>query len=189
VVEAFFDLADTIITVRSPDPPGLDYPPLGHTTPRDVHNSTAYLRDLLVDRAAAVSPGDYLQVVACRVIEVDAATPVVPVDLTWVLLTRVGPVRDPAFLDSPEDGVKVIFADQERVVLSREIDAWFGVVERQIRAEVDSQEEPGWFRIIEPEELGKEVRRLTLVVCRDEKMIELYCHARPLGTPTPPSAG
>jgi len=37
VVEAFFDLADTIITVRSPDPPGLDYPPLGHTTPRDVH--------------------------------------------------------------------------------------------------------------------------------------------------------
>jgi hypothetical protein len=128
-------------------------------------------------------------VVACRVIEVDAATPVVPVDLTWVLLTRVGPVRDPTFLDSPEDDVKVILAHQERVVLSREIHARFGVVERQMRAEVDSQEEPGWLRIIEPEELGKEVCRLTLVVCRDEKMIELYCHARPLGTPTPPSAG
>jgi hypothetical protein len=86
-------------------------------------------------------------------------------------------------------GVEVILADQERVVLSRKIDARFGVIERQIRPEMDSQERTGRYRIIEPEEFREKVCRLTLVVRCDEKMIELYCHARPLGTPTPPSAG
>jgi hypothetical protein len=94
-------------------------------------------------------------VVACRVIEVDATAPIVPVDLARVLQARVGPVRDPALPDSPEDGVKVILADQERVVLSRKIDARFGIVERQIRAEVDSQEGPVRYWVIKPEELGK----------------------------------
>jgi hypothetical protein len=32
VIDAFFDLADAIITVRS-HPPGMDHPPLGHTAP------------------------------------------------------------------------------------------------------------------------------------------------------------
>jgi hypothetical protein len=49
-------------------------------------------------------------VVACRVIEVDATAPVIPVDLAWALLAWVGPVRDPAFLDSPEDGVDAVIA-------------------------------------------------------------------------------
>jgi hypothetical protein len=81
-------------------------------------------------------------VVACRVVEVDATAPVVPIDLARTLSARVGPVRDPVFLDSPEDGVEVILADQERVVLSRKIDARFGVIERQIRPRWTARKEP-----------------------------------------------
>src|SRR5207245_4429477 len=67
--------------------------------------------------SAAVRPGDDLEEVAARILEVHAAAAVVAVDLALPLLLRVGPVVETALLDAPEDLVELLLAHEEGVVL------------------------------------------------------------------------
>ena len=67
--------------------------------------------------AAAVGPCEHLEQVPVGILEVDAAAAVVMVDLARPPSSRIGPVREPALSDAAEDGVELVLADEERVVL------------------------------------------------------------------------
>src|SRR5688500_18540948 len=81
---------------------------------------------------ASVGPGDDLQEVAAGVLPVDAATPVVVVDLAGPAAARVGPVGQLPFPDAPEDLVELVLADQESVVLGVHRAAVVGEVEGDV---------------------------------------------------------
>ena len=68
-------------------------------------------------RPVAVRPGDDLEQVAARVLEVNAAAAEVGVGLALLLLPGIGPVFQLALLDAAEDLVELRIAHQERVVL------------------------------------------------------------------------
>jgi hypothetical protein len=55
------------------------------------------------------------------VFEVHPAAAVVAVVLAWLVLTGVGPVFESSLADAAEDLVKVVFTDQEGVVLRRDL--------------------------------------------------------------------
>src|SRR5262249_8021287 len=70
---------------------------------------------------AAVRPGEDLEQVTVRILEVDAA-PVVPrVDLAAVAAERVRPVCQMPLLHAGEDLVELDLAHEERVVLRRDV--------------------------------------------------------------------
>src|ERR1051325_9294757 len=66
---------------------------------------------------AAVGPGDDLEQVAARILEVDAASAVVAVDLPFLLLAGIRPVLEFARLDAAEDLIELPLAHEEGVVL------------------------------------------------------------------------
>src|SRR5690606_14288450 len=78
-------------------------------------------RAALLDGAAAVRPRDDLEVVAVRIVEVEPAASVVAVDLARPRVHRIGPVFETALADPREDLVELVFADEERVVLDRQL--------------------------------------------------------------------
>ena len=55
---------------------------------------------------------------------------------------RVGPVLEPALADAAEDGVEVVFADQERIVLRGDLAVGLVEVERDAVVELDDEERP-----------------------------------------------
>ena len=55
------------------------------------------------------------------VLEIDAASAVVSVDLAGALLERIGPVREGTRANAPEDLVEISLVDQERVMLRNDI--------------------------------------------------------------------
>src|SRR6185295_13797546 len=67
--------------------------------------------------ARAVGPGEYLEVMTGRVLEVDAAAAVVVVDLAGSAAPRIGPVLQTALLDTSVDVVEFVLGHQEGVVL------------------------------------------------------------------------
>ena len=66
---------------------------------------------------------------AVGVAEVDPAAPVVVIDLAAPALARVGPVVQLSRSDPAEDRVEVVLADQERVVLGRDLGVGLVIVE------------------------------------------------------------
>jgi hypothetical protein len=62
----------------------------------------------------------------------------------------VGPERHATLTDPSEDGIEVVLADEERVVLSGEVHARFRKVEGERWIDIDRDEDPGGLRIIEP---------------------------------------
>src|SRR5918998_5267166 len=70
---------------------------------------------------AAVGPGDDLEEVAVVAEEVDAAAPVVVVDLARPAPAGVGPVVDRPLEDALVDGGELVFGDEERVVLGGDV--------------------------------------------------------------------
>ena len=79
-------------------------------SPRDASSATSSF-------PAAVRPGQHLEEMAARVLEVEPASAVVVVDLAFVARPWIRPVRDAALLDAGEDLVELFLGDQERVVL------------------------------------------------------------------------
>src|SRR3990170_5121924 len=108
---------------------------------------------------AAVRPGDDLEQVPARVLEVHAAPAEVGVDLALLLPARVGPVGEAARLDAAEDLVELGLADEKGVVLRLEL--LVGAQDRQrhpVRG-VDVEERAEGLRASEAEHLGVEGRR------------------------------
>jgi hypothetical protein len=96
----------------------------------------------LLSTAAAVGPRDDLQNVAVGVVPVDAAPAIVVVDAARLLVRRVRPVRQPPRLDALEDAVELFFADEEGVVLDREVLVGEDVGQRASRLTIPSEPTP-----------------------------------------------
>ena len=109
---------------------------------------------------------------AVGVLEIDAAAAVVAVDLAGLLLAGVGPVVELAFLQAGEDAVEVLFADQEGVVLPRDLAIDPVEVERDAVVEFDDQERPEARRLRPPENLGQESCRCLPVAAPDDGVVE-----------------
>src|SRR5205807_1539008 len=136
-----------------------------------------------------VRAGDDLEQVAVGVSEVHAATTVVVVDLARSAERRVGPVVEPPLGDPTEDLVELVLADQERVVLRRDLALDVVVVERHLVADLDDAKGPEARRRLQPEDLGEERRRPLLVPAPDDGVIELHAHTPTLLSSRPPGPG
>src|SRR5437667_6933391 len=66
-----------------------------------------------IPSAAAVRASDDLKEVTVEILEVDAASAVVVIDLTWLLPRWIGPVGKFAFANPAENLVEFSFADQK----------------------------------------------------------------------------
>src|SRR6266540_458176 len=73
-----------------------------------------------IPSAAAVRAGDDFEEVTVEILEVDAASAVVVIDLTSLLARRIGPVGKLAFANAAENLVEFSFADQKGVMLRRD---------------------------------------------------------------------
>jgi hypothetical protein len=58
---------------------------------------------------------------AVGVVPLDAAPAIVVVDAARLFVRRVGPVRQPPRLNALEDPIELFFADEEGIVLDREV--------------------------------------------------------------------
>src|SRR5437899_1366458 len=125
----------------------------------------------------AVRSSDDLEDVTVGVPEVHATTTVVAVDLPRPAESRVGPVVEPALRDPAEDLVELVFTDEERVVLRRDLAVDVVKVERHAVARLDDAERPERRRLRQPEDLGEERRRPLLVPAPDDGVVELHAHS------------
>src|SRR5207248_5782183 len=73
-----------------------------------------------IPSAAAIWAGDDFKEMTVEILEVDAASAVVVIDLARLLARRIGPVGELAFADPAENLVEFSFADQEGVMLRRD---------------------------------------------------------------------
>ena len=74
-----------------------------------------------------------------RTVEVKPAPAVVVIDLARTLLAGVGPVLEPTLPHAREDGIEVVFINQKRVVLKRDVSFDLIKVERRTVVEFDDQ--------------------------------------------------
>src|SRR5664280_1750855 len=106
----------------------------------------------------AVGAGDDLQEVSFRVLEVHTMATVVVVDLTFGLEVRISPVVLSASLDAGEDLVEVVFGDQERIVLRKDLTVGIVevvVVEGNAVAHLDNHERPPGLGVLKSENPGE----------------------------------
>jgi hypothetical protein len=119
--------------------------------------------------------------VAVGVFEVHAAAPVSAVDLSRPAPVRVGPVLEASIADASEDLVEVALADQEGVVLGRNLAIDLVEVERDAVVDLDDEERPEARGRRAAEDLGEELCRTLLVAAPDDRMVESHAHGVILG--------
>ena len=90
---------------RCQDDPGTNPPHRSAT-----HAKQTEFRLLLRLCGAAVGSSDDLKHVAVRILEVDAASAIIAVDLAAALLNGVSPILDPALADAAEDLVEIVLS-------------------------------------------------------------------------------
>ena len=102
---------------------------------------------------------------AVGVAEIDAAATVPVVELTIVDAPRGAAIGQLRLANAPEDGIELVIADMERVVVTLE---FLGVVEqeRERVVETDRREMPVLRIGLETENAGKKLRRRPLVAGR-----------------------
>ena len=120
---------------RCQDDPGTNPPHRSAT-----HAKQTEFRLLLRLCGAAVGSSDDLKHVAVRILEVDAASAIIAVDLAAALLNGVSPILDPALADAAEDLVEIVLADQEGVVLWSDLAFGLKKVERYAVVEFHYEE-------------------------------------------------
>ena len=111
-----------------------------------------------------------------RVLEIAAAPAIVAVDLARLALAGVRPVGELALLDPREDRVELGIADQERVVLRRDLAVRRDEVEVRAVPGCDHIEGSPVNRRRQAEHLGEELRRRPRIACRQDGVVELDCH-------------
>src|SRR5215472_14562820 len=87
--------------------------------------------------AAAVGPGDDLQQMAVRVLEVQSAAAVPVVDHPRTGLARIGPVRKVLVADPVEGRIEFFVTDEEGVVLGRDLSGGLGEVQGDVVGGLD----------------------------------------------------
>jgi hypothetical protein len=114
-----------------------------------------------------------------RIREIHPSSAVVAVDLPRPSSTRVCPVLQAARLDLAVYSVEVLFGNQKRVVLLPDLLALGDVREIEIGAvlECHSQEPANRRRAWQPEEFCEKLRRLPLVACGDNGVVETDGHS------------
>ena len=117
-----------------------------------------------------------IQVVPTGIVKIHAPPTMVGVDLPGILHPRVRPVIDPARLDTFQDPVKRLVVDQERIMLSRKLDARLGKAELDTIVEPHRDKEPGLYRGAQAKDLGKELGRLPLIVRCNQQVIKMHRH-------------
>src|SRR6185369_2005978 len=109
--------------------------------------------------------------------EVDAAAPVIAVDLAGPRPTGVGPMLEPALADAAEDLVEVIVADQEGIVLRGDFTIALVKVERDAVVDLDHEEGTEASGPRPPQHLGEKGRRSPFVAAPDDGVVQLHAHA------------
>src|SRR4029077_10789667 len=87
-------------------------------------------------------PREDLEKMSVRVLEIEAAPAVAPIDLAGTVLRRIGPILQSALPNASESGIEFPFADQESVVLHRDVALSLVKIERHAIAEIDDAERP-----------------------------------------------
>src|SRR5205085_5101837 len=100
-----------------------------------------------------------------------------PVDLSAPRLARVGPEVEAALADATEDRVELALADEERVVLRRDLVVGRMEVERHVVVDADDVEGPEARGRRPAEDFGEERRRASLVATPDDRVVQPYAHA------------
>jgi hypothetical protein len=125
-----------------------------------------------------VGSGEQLHQATAGILEVHAPTGEVVVDLARPLSVRVGPDRD-AVLEQPGvGGVENLVADEEGVVLRRELGVIVDVVERD-PIDGDRDEGPPGSADANVEDAGEELRRGVFVLGVDNGAVELDGQVEP----------
>src|SRR5690606_22852489 len=130
----------------------------------------------LLRGAAAVRPRDDLEVVAVRIVPVDASSAVVAVDLAGSLVHRICPVVEPVLAYPREDRVEVGFFDEKGVVLDRHGLVRILKVERDAVRERDRPERTEPLRRLEAENLAEEPGGRERVARGHYRVIQLDRH-------------
>src|SRR3954452_18266414 len=90
--------------------------------------------------AGPVGAGDDLEQMAVRVLEIEAAAAVVPVDLAGPGLRRIRPVSQALRADAPISGVEFRLTDQEGIMLARDLAFPLVEIEGHMIVELDHEE-------------------------------------------------
>ena len=107
-----------------------------------------------------------------EVAEINAATAAPVVGLTVLEGEGAAPVDDPFGPDATEDLVELLLTDLERVVVPLEVLSVVEV-ERQRIVQPDGGEVAQRLAADQAEDPGEELRRLDLVVTRNDRVVEL----------------
>ena len=110
---------------------------------------------LCPEAAAAVGSGQYLQIVAIGVFEIDAAAIVPMIDPAWLPVERIGPDGQAAFGDAGEDGIELGFRNLEGEMARSDLAVRLEKIERGV-ADLDDGEMTEPARRLEAEQLGQE---------------------------------
>src|SRR5262245_53321623 len=111
------------------------------------------------------------------ILEVNAASAIMVVDLPSLREMGIGPKRKTALLHPPENLIEFLFANQESIMLHLHFHP-VGVEERErdFVVYVDVKEWTERYRLRPIEDFGKKLRRLTLVPRMDDGVIQFDCH-------------
>ena len=126
--------------------------------------------------AAAIRPGDDLEPVPVRVVPIDAAPAIGVVDPARLLLAGIGPVRQAALADAPEDSVELVLADEKRVVLHFDVARRLNEIEGDGIVELDAEKRADAHRRRAAEHLGQKPCRGLRIPRRNDGVIELDRH-------------
>lgn len=128
-----------------------------------------------------IGASDDLHPVPRGVLEVDAPSAVISIDLIGQCLLRIGPMRDPAGAEAAVDRVEARVVDKEGVVLHLNVgDVRFGELDEDAVVERDDRERSPQRRRGETEELREERRGLLAIPRGNDCVIEGDGHASPM---------
>jgi hypothetical protein len=121
--------------------------------------------------AAAVRPGDDLQHVTVRVLEVQSAATVPAVDDPRLSPARIRPVRELLVADPVKGSIEFVVTNEECIMLARDLFSGLGEVQRDTVIGLDYEKvcEPG--RGGQAKDAGQEGRRPLLVTAGDDGVV------------------
>src|SRR5262249_50709718 len=128
--------------------------------------------------AAAIWAGNDFQQMAARVLEIDAASAVVMVDLPRLGPRRIGPMGEALFFHAGEDLVELRLAHQESVVLRPDLALLVHKIDVDPVCGRDDLERSPFFRCREAQHASKERRRSLAVTRPDNSVVEFDTHGR-----------
>src|SRR6185437_13132059 len=126
---------------------------------------------------AAIRACDDLEIVAVGIVPIQAAAPVIVVDLRRSAVHGISPIVQPARANALENGIELRFPDEEGVMLDRDGLLRLLKIERGCVVERHRPERAEACWRIPPEDLTQPCGGRSCVTCRYDRVIELNWHA------------